>query len=315
MTELNVCFAGVGSIAKRHIRNLKKICEKRHIHLSIDALRHGNYDTEETAQYGFGNVYSNCHDIKMIYDVVFITNPTALHLETLKKLSESGRHFFIEKPVCSLGQLKTAGALDLKKNAVYYVACPLRYNAVIQYIKNNVRTEEILCVRSISSSYLPDWRPGTDYRNTYSAHKSMGGGVGIDLIHEWDYITWLLGEPKQVNYMSGKISRLEIDSEDYAVYTADYGDKVAELHLDYFGRKTIREILVFTNEETLLGDIAGNRLLFLNSGKRLDFGEERDDYQIRELEHFLDMAEGKAENDSSIAHGIKVLQLTQGVCS
>lgn len=315
MKELNVCFVGVGSIAKRHIRNLKKVCEKRNIYLRIDALRHGDYDTKETERLGICNVYKDCSEMKKVYDVVFITNPTALHLETLEKLSRFGRHFFIEKPICSLGQLKRACALDLTKNAVYYVACPLRYNAVIQYIKKNVKAEDILCVRSISSSYLPDWRPGTDYRNTYSAHTSMGGGVSIDLIHEWDYITWLLGEPKEVNYMSGKISELEIDSEDFAVYTAGYGDKIVELHLDYFGRRTIREILVFTKEETILGDIADNKIMFLNSGKHMDFREERDDYQIRELEHFLDMTEGNAENDSSIAHGIKVLQLTQGVCN
>ena len=76
--------------------------------------------------------------------------------------------------------------------------------------------------------------------------------------------------------MSGKISELEIDSEDFAVYTADYGDKIVELHLDYFGRKTIREVLVFTKEETILGDIAGNKIMFLNSGKHMDFREEQD---------------------------------------
>lgn len=76
--------------------------------------------------------------------------------------------------------------------------------------------------------------------------------------------------------MSGKISELEIDSEDFAVYTAGCGDKIVELHLDYFGRKTIREILVFTKEETILGDISGNKIMFLNSGKHMDFREEQD---------------------------------------
>ncbi len=312
MTKLEVCFVGVGSIAKRHIRNLKTICGKCGIDFTIDALRHGTSSDRENEPYGFGNVYGDYSEITKVYDVVFITNPTAMHLETLEHLSEFGRHLFIEKPLCSVGQLETARGLDLKKNAVYYVACPLRYNRVIQYIKRNINTEDILSVRSISSSYLPDWRPGTDYRETYSAHKSMGGGVSIDLIHEWDYLTYLLGEPKKINYMSGKISELELDSEDYAVYMADYGDKIVELHLDYFGRKTLREILVFTREETIIGDIAGNKLLFLNSGKHMDFQEERDDYQIRELEHFLNMVEGKTENDSSIAHAVKVLELTQG---
>ena len=62
-----------------------------------------------------------------------------------------------------------------------------------QYVKNNVDLSKVYSARAISSSYLPDWRPGQDYRTTYSAHKDMGGGVSIDLIHEWDYLSWLFG--------------------------------------------------------------------------------------------------------------------------
>ena len=311
MKELSVCFVGIGSIAKRHIRNLKKICAKRSITLKIDSLRHMAHDDND--KYGFSHIYTDYSQIKTIYDIIFITNPTEYHLDALDNLTHFARNFFIEKPVCSVSQLNQIQTLKQKENAVYYVACPLRYNAVIQYIKENVHTDDIFCVRSISSSYLPDWRPGTDYRESYSAHKSMGGGVSIDLIHEWDYLTYLFGNPQKVNYMSGKKSDLEIDSDDYAVYMADYGDKIVELHLDYFGRKTIREILIFTKDETILGDIANSRLTYLKSGKQLDFKEERDDYQIRELEHFLDMISKDAENDSSIEHAARVLQLTQGV--
>ena len=309
MTELNVCFVGIGSIAKRHIRNLKEICAKRNISLKIDALRHIECNDNN---YGFNHVYTASNQIQAIYDVIFITNPTEYHLDTLNNVTHFGRNFFIEKPVCSVSQLEKLQALKQKVNSVYYVACPLRYHAVIQYIKENVSMDDILCVRSISSSYLPDWRPGTDYRESYSAHKSMGGGVDIDLIHEWDYLVYLLGKPNKVNFLSGKKSDLEIDSNDYAVYIADYEDKIVELHLDYFGRKTIREILLFTKEDTILGDIVNNKNVYLKSGKQLDFKEQRDDYQIRELEHFLDMISKDAENDSCIEYAARVLRLTQG---
>lgn len=310
MTELNVCFVGIGSIAKRHIRNLKEVCAKRSISLKIDALRHTEQNDNN---YGFNHVYTASNQIQAIYDVIFITNPTEYHLDTLNDVTHLGRNFFIEKPVCSVSQLEKLQALNQKVDTVYYVACPLRYHAVIQYIKENVPIDDILCVRSISSSYLPDWRPGTDYRESYSAHKSMGGGVDIDLIHEWDYLMYLLGKPNKVNFLSGKKSDLEIDSNDYAVYIADYEDKIVELHLDYFGRKAIREILLFTKEDTILGDIANNKITYLKSGKQLDFKEQRDDYQIRELEHFLDMISKDTENDSCIEQAARVLQLTQGV--
>ena len=44
---------------------------------------------------------------------------------------------------------------------------------------------------------------------TYSAHKDMGGGVSIDLIHEWDYLTYLFGMPSEIYSILDKVSDLE----------------------------------------------------------------------------------------------------------
>ena len=312
MKQLNVCFVGIGSIARRHIKNLQIICTKRGISLNIDAIRQKTSVIKKDDTPMFGKVYRDYEELDTEYDAIFITNPTEYHIESLKKIMKYGRNFFIEKPVSSVGQIRDAENLRLKKDAIYYVACTLRYSAVIQYLKNNVDVRSVISVRSISSSFLPDWRPGTDYRKTYSASKQLGGGVSTDLIHEWDYLTFLMGMPQKIFHMSGKISTLEIDSEDYAIYIAEYTDKIVELHLDYFGRETIRQIMVLTNSDTICGDMVNNRIKFLKSGEIIDFQEERDDYQIKELIHFLDLMEGTSKSDSDITHAINVLKLTQG---
>ena len=281
----------------------------RHIALTIDAYRHlEGAQAEEPPE----RVYCRVEDVPSDYDVIFITNPTAMHLETLRRFHEKGKHFFIEKPVVSVDEVSSAEAFVRRRDSVYYVACPLRYNAVIQYIRTNVDAASVRAVRSISSSYLPDWRPGQDYRNTYSAHKAKGGGVSTDLIHEWDYLSWLFGWPQKVYSLIGRCSLLEIDSDDYAVYIAAYADKIAELHLDYFGRKTIRRTELFTGEDTIIGDIAANRISYMVSGKTIDFCEGRDDYQKRELEYFLDVISGKMPPTDYFGHSIRVLRLTQG---
>lgn len=312
MNSLKVCFTGIGSIARRHIRNLRAVCNGRGIELRIDAVRRSTAADKKDDELQLGRVYTSYEEMDSEYDAVFITNPTEYHIETLKNTMKYGRNFFIEKPVSSVSQIEEAENLRLKKDAVYYVACPLRYNAVIQYLKENVDFGKVISIRSISSSYLPEWRPGTDYRQTYSASKRLGGGVSIDLIHEWDYLTFLIGRPQKIFYLCGKKSELEIDSEDYAIYIAEYGDKIVELHLDYFGRKTIRQVMILTDEDTVCGDLVNNRIEFMKTGEIIDFHERRDDYQIRELEHFLDMIEGRAKSDSDIGHAVEVLKLTQG---
>lgn len=307
MKGMKICFIGVGSIAKRHIRNLHQIGLKRSVEFQIDAFRRNAVEID-----GVDQIYTGQSDLPTDYDAIFITNPTDKHLEAMIQFQNNGKHFFIEKPVVSLPQIEAAYKYQMREGCVYYVACPLRYNAVIQYIKCNIDPIDVISVRCISSSYLPDWRPGQDYRKTYSAHKDMGGGVSIDLIHEWDYLTYLFGWPENVHRLIGRKSSLEIDSDDYAIYIAEFADKIGELHLDYFGRKTIREIMLFTREETILGDIVSNKIMFLRSGEVIDFHEERDDYQRRELEFFLDMVEGKIQKEDGYHHGLKVLELTQG---
>ena len=308
MKQFKVCFVGIGSIAKRHIENLCTICEENGILLTIDAFRRLPEKVD-----GVDTVYTDISHVPCDYDAVFITNPTNLHLKALRLFHEKGKHFFIEKPVVSMGQIAEAEEVELRADSIYYVACPLRYNAVIRYLKEHLNPEDVISVRSISSSYLPDWRPGQDYRKVYSAHKDMGGGVSIDLIHEWDYLTYLFGWPHDVKSFIGKKSQLEIDSDDYAIYISEYEKMIVELHLDYFGRKTLREIQLFTDEETIVGDIIGQSIRFLSSGEILEFHEERDDYQKRELSHFLDMIDGIVPAEDGFHHGLKVLKLTQGV--
>lgn len=305
---MKVCFIGVGSIAKRHIRNLKEITEEKGIELEIDAIRHSSIDKPPD----INCVYNSTEMMPSDYDAIFITNPTEFHMDALTKVSGKSRNFFIEKPLISVKGLETVKEFKEVSGCLYYIACPLRYTSVIQFLKEYVDTHQIIGVRCISSSYLPEWRTGIDYRNTYSSHKDLGGGVSIDLIHEWDYLKFLFGEPMNVVYRNGRKSSLEMDCEDTAIYIAEYKEKFIELHLDYFGRKTIREIMLFTPDETIVGDLANSKVSFLSSGKTIDFGEQRNEYQKKELLHFFGLMKSR-ESDNSIQDAYRTILLTQGI--
>ncbi len=307
MNKLKVCFIGLGSIAKRHIMNLHAVCKSRNIDLIVDAYRRESIMSE-----GVNTVYTDYSSVPTDYDVIFITNPTAYHLDTLIQFHNNGKHFFIEKPVVSLDKISEAKNLILRQESIYYVASPLRYNAVIQYLKKKIVTDEVISVRAISSSYLPDWRPNQDYRDTYSAHKDLGGGVDVDLIHEWDYLSYIFGAPISIHSFKGKGSSLDIDSNDFAIYIAKFPKQIVELHLDYFGRKTIREIQLFTESDTIVGNLVENKINFLVSGNEIVFYEERDDYQRREINYFLDMMYGIEQVEDGFHHGLQVLDYTQG---
>ena len=193
------------------------------------------------------------------------------------------------------------------------MACPLRYNPVLQYVKDQINLDEVFAARAISSSYLPEWRPGQDYRQCYSAHKDMGGGVGIDLIHEWDYLTWFFGMPDKCYSIQDKISNLEIDSDDIAIYIAKAGNKTIELHLDYFGRKSIRRLELYMPDDTILCDILEGSVIYQKKNECINLNAERNAYQIAEIKHFFDIIEHKMPNDSTAEQAYAVLKLSKGL--
>lgn len=195
---------------------------------------------------------------------------------------------------------------DTKKN--YYVACPLRYTEILLAAKKFVETNNIFSVRAISSSFLPDWRPGIDYRTTYSAKKEMGGGVLIDLIHEWDYLSSFLGFPQKVEKYYGKYSNLEINSEDLAVYIAQYKDKLLELHLDYCGKQTRRSCEFITDEGVFCFDIANNQIL-KNGIVQKAFNDNRNDMYYNELKTFFAITKNMVDNPNTIENAIKVMKV------
>ncbi len=304
---MKICFIGLGSIAKRHISNILDIYGDK---TEIDILRSGNNKSiPEILQRHNLNVVYQENELKYKYDAVFITNPTKMHYDTLLKFNEKSNCFFIEKPIFEFGEEDIS---VFNKSKIYYTACPLRYTNVIQYLKHNVDFDKVYSIRAISSSYLPDWRPGTDYRDTYSAHKDMGGGVSIDLIHEWDYICYLVGLPNQVKSFVKQKSNLEIDSDDIAIYIADYPDKTVEIHLDYFGRKSLRYVELMTEDDTIRADLINQKIEFLNNGESIDLSQERNDYQKRELQHFFDICNGRYQNDNTIEEACEILKITRG---
>lgn len=309
-----IAFVGMGSIGKRHFRNLCALMEQEKRNFSVDLYRSGmGADLEPSLAASVHREFllSNDSHVGEAYDVVFITNPTSAHYETVRRFTGAAKAMFIEKPVFHNPDVDLE-ALRLRTDGIYYVACPLRYHPVIDYIRTRIPCGQAYAVRAICSSYLPDWRPGTDYRTCYSAHRSMGGGVDIDLIHEWDYLTCLFGPARSGFVIQGKISNLEIDSNDLAVYIARTEHTAIELHLDYFGRKPIRQLQIFFPEDTVDCDILTGDICWRVSGEHVHLDSARDSYQTAELRHFFEIVDGKRSNDSDIPGALQVLRYARG---
>lgn len=312
MKNYKIAFIGIGSIGTRHLKNICHVLDGRGTDYIIDVYRSTPVrDLSEEIKPLVKAVFAYEDGPKDNYDIVFVTNPTFLHYEALQKFVKHTRSFFIEKPIFDKASVDQSVFEQLNK-VVSYVACPLRFHPVIRYVKENVNLNDVISARAISSSYLPDWRLGTDYRKCFAAHREMGGGVGIDLIHEWDYLTNFFGMPVKSFSIQEKISNLEIDSDDLAIYIAKTDKASIELHLDYFGRQTIRTLELYTKDDTIHCNLLGGTISYLKTNKVFRVEVDRNAYQIAELEHFLNIINNNEPNDNTPAHAFEVLKLALG---
>ena len=307
---MDVLFVGIGSIGTRHLKNLHQVAKEKGMVLNADALRSGVRPLPEDTANLLRRQYVSFDELGH-YDVAFITNPTHLHAHTITEIAGKVDCFFIEKPIFEETgyQLEHLGLGEYQKA---YVAAPMRWCGTFLALKKLMPTLKPYSARVICSSYLPDWRPGVDYRKVYSAHKEMGGGVTIDLIHEWDYMVDLFGKPEETFNFKGTYSDLEIDSDDLSVYIARYKDMLAEIHLDYFGRSYRRSIELFCQDGTVTADF-GEGTLTLADGTVEYYQEPVNQRYLREMEYFVDyVRNGAGESINSPQMALDVLKLTLG---
>ncbi len=286
---MKLLFIGLGSIGKRHLRNVTDELNKREIKYTVDALRHGNGSLGDCDRLVNRTLHSDS-ELDSHYDAIFVTNPTSLHRDTVERMMNRTDAMFIEKPI-----FMTADENVEWGNGLYYVACPLRRSPVLTRLKELVPSLRVIRASAVCSSYLPEWR-ATDYRQSYSAIASLGGGVRLDLVHEWDYIKWLFGTPNDIISMSGKFSDLEMDCDDTAVYAARYDKMLLTLIIDYVGKSSERKITLVTDEDVIVADILKNEIKYLKSDKVEKF-EPVDIHRI-ETDEFLDMLTGNTANSN-----------------
>jgi len=304
MYKKKILFFGLGSIGQRHAK-----------------LIQNNYDYE---LFAYRNNKKNKHisDIEEVYtlkgiarikpDIIFITNPTSMHIDSILSVIKLKPHFFIEKPLCEKIDDRVSKLLDIikKDKLVTYVACQLRFHPIIQYIKKIIKGKKIFFSKIICSSFLPDWRPNRDYRNIYSAHKHLGGGVILDLIHEPDYCYWLFGSIKKIKGVFGQISNLEIDSEDFANLSIVHDSgMLSNVYLDYFGKTSKREIEIFAHDFNVHADILKNVITIRTSNEeQIYFGNlNNDDIYLKQLNYFFNCIENKQKPMNNINDHLKIL--------
>lgn len=283
---------GCGSIGERHIGNLKKINAGEIIACDPDSERRSLIKEK------YGAVVFD--DLKKAFsekpNVVFICTPPSSHIKIALEAVKNNAHVFIEKPMSNTMDgvddlLKTAK----KNNLLVFVGYNFRFHKGMQIVKKMIddgKIGKILSARAEFGQYLPDWRPRQDYTKSYTAKKYLGGGIILDGSHEIDYMRWLLGDADSVFCLSGKISSLDVETEDIAEILINFKNgAICEIHLDFIRPGYSRNCEIIGEKGVVYWDFSEKNVKFYASETKkyeiIKIKSEVNDMYVEEIKHFL----------------------------
>jgi predicted dehydrogenase len=315
---MKVLIAGLGSIGHRHLANLRLVEPAAHI--TVWHQHSQRQDVAEAPSPADRVVYRLEDALAAKPDVALVTCPTSLHVATGLALARQGVHLFIEKPLSnSLDGVDELLDLCRQRNLALMVGYNFRFYRPLQVMRQALlegQIGRIVAVRAEVGQFLPQWRPTSDYRQSVSARRDLGGGAVLELSHELDYVRWLVGEVKAVSAQVARLSDLDIDVEDTAEIVLQFSNgAVGSVHLDMIQRAATRTCRVIGAEGTLTWDGACHRVrLFsaeankwwdLHPAKDID----RNEMYVAELRHFLDCVRGNCTPTISADDGRRVLEI------
>ncbi len=262
---MKVVVTGIGSIGRRHLRNLRAVLEEPRI-LAVDPSPEARRWAKEN---GAAEIYESLEPALTARPAAAIVcTPTAQHADDLAACLEHGVHAYVEKPLAErLTPQITRTLVEADRASCHVVvAANLRYmpGAVeMTRLATNGRLGRLVGIYAHAGAYLPDWKPNRelrDYRRSYSAAIGTGGAM-LDYAHEFDLLRWWGGEVQAVAALVRRASDLQIESEDVADVLLAFRSGVSgTLHMDYLERSNRRFVQLLFTEGRAVWDVPTQRL-------------------------------------------------------
>ena len=323
-------IAGLGSIGRRHFRNLIALGETD---LVLLRTRKATLPDDELAGYP---VETDIHEALQKHkpDAVVVANPTSLHLDVAIPAAEAGCHILLEKPVShSLDGLNSLQKAAEKSGSKILVGFQFRYHPTLNKARDIIKSGalgQVLTVHAHWGEYLPNWHPWEDYHQSYAARADLGGGVIGTLTHPLDYLRYLLGRDRyalvvQRPYFPARNGRGRHRRDWPEIRQRRDWWPACQLHPAPAGASTGNRrdewnpaLGQCRRHATLLPDACSLRfVLGCSACSRygivfsLPEGFDRNDLFLAQTRHFINIARGQEEPVCTLEDGIRIQKLVQ----
>lgn len=308
-----LAVVGMGSIAKRHLANL------RHLHPAAKIYAVSASGNNTTLPENADAVVSLDDLIALAPDYVVLASPAPFHADIAQKLLAHDIAVLIEKPLSH--DTKNCLALQtfcaqLPRKAVAVGYC-LRFLPSAMVVKDYLDRGLLGPVYNVNANvgqYLPGWRSDKSYKDSVSASKALGGGALLELSHELDYLNWLLGDLTLQHSWLRTTDELGLEVEDIAnLILLSEKNTYVSVHMDFIQKSTQRNCEFIGQHGRLVWDLLANTVtLHHATGQETIYAEpnyNKNGMYMAMLTAFENMPQGGINKLATITSATKVVQL------
>ena len=286
---MKVLVVGCGSVGKRHIRNFLQLKAE------VCAVDSREDRLDEVRKLGVANCFHNVEEVfqkGLKPKAAVIATPPKFHISQASNLLDHGCDVLIEKPLAKdLDGVDEVIEKAKRLNKLIMTGYTYRFWKPLIFMKRLLGDEKIgkpLSARISFDEYLPDWHPWEKYQHFYMASEDLGGGALLDSSHALDIARWFFGEVKALCGTYRRISRLEIETDDFVEVLMEFENNVVcSAHMDLVSRAHGRDMNIIGEEGNLFWDFHKNevRLYDANTKKweTFAFQDERNEMFVSEL--------------------------------
>jgi predicted dehydrogenase len=311
---MRVLILGGGSIGARHAQNLRS-------HLGVEVLVFEPVAARARTLEDSGVAVTEEVDGAWGFqpEAVVVASPTQCHAEHVQEALERGCDVFCEKPLSytdnALGELE---ALARERKRVTMVGCNMRFHFGPAKVKDLIERGTIgrvLSARIQCGSYLPRWRPGQDYRQSYSASERHGGAI-LDCIHELDLACWYFGVGTLRHAYVQRAEVLGLATDGLAEILVRHASGVtSSVHLNFVQRDYRRGCQIIGEKGTLAWDLEEGAVRVYGEAGQLEQrladpgGRSLETMYVAEMRHFLGCCASRSDTGNGLGFARGVLGL------
>jgi len=313
---VRVIICSLGSIGRKYARIIKESWPE----IEVGALRSGL--SKNSSKYVDRSFTTEEEAIQWNPDAVVIASPANQHLRQALMFTKNNIPTLIEKPIGTGDEIED----DLKKLAKrskdtpIYVGYILRQDpgaSITKGLITDKRIGQLVSARFYCGSWLPDWRPDTDYRKSVSAKKDLGGGAALELSHEIDMALYLLGD-LDINYGECWHSKaLDVETEDQCLVVGrDCNGCLVTIEIDYCTKKPERYVSLRGSEGSIYWDLIQGTITQTAEGKKSEesvIGSMSDERFYKQLSLFWNASKQGGHSLCTIDEALKVLRIIKDI--